>query len=497
MNVGVIGLGIAATAVVVMSCSMPRIPRTAPACPLPPPPPLCQPAAYSADSILPWNLTADAWDLDLVQGAASDAQEWGLLPNGHHDLLLRGADAASTTYLAVRRVHASVVEPCEHDTTRQPLTDHIDRVSWDEQPTVSPNGQLLVFSSNRPGSIGGTDLVVRRWSGTRWLDTQPIVGAINTPCDELSPQFVNDTTLLFSSSGHQTVGGYDLFVATIKTTINGVESFDVRNLGAWINTEHDEIFPRMVDDTAFYFGSNRPRTPQRTMDVYVATPRRTEFTTTTLAGTVRNQVTSEPIARASVTARPAESATVLARTVTNDQGFYSMDVPTATRVVIAAEAPGLFFDEISVTTPSSADSVLQLQPLALPVVYTLRINFPSAVFDQPYEFTLDSTGVETNRRWQDDLDRLATNLRMTVASVHRVVLVGHTDDVDSDESNFVLGEQRVRFVIDQLVQRGVDPALLQARSSGESLLPVRRAGESVERWRKRARRVELQKVELQ
>lgn len=493
---------IAAMAMVVMSCSGPRVQRTAPACPLPPPPPLCQPAAFSADSVVPWNLTAVAWTIHLVQGADSEVdsevQEWGLVPHGSHDLLLRGTNAASTTYHAVRRIDATTLEPWTHDSATVMLTYNIDRVAWDEQPTLSPNGRLLLWSSNRSGGMGGTDLVCRVRDGDQWLETAPLAGVINTPCDELSPQFVDDTTVVFSSSGHQTMGGYDLFVATIRMTADGPVSSNVTNLGAWINTEHDEIFPRMIGDTALYFGSNRPRASERTMDVYVALRRRagSATTTTTIAGTVRNQVTNQPVVRASVTARQAESSTVLAQTVTNEKGAYTVDVPVASTVIVAAEAPGLFFDEITVTTSSSADSVVQIQPLALPVVYTLRINFPSAVFDQPYEFTLDSTGAETRRRWVDDLDRLAANLRATSSQLHRVVLVGHTDDVDTDESNFALGEQRVRFVIEQLVERGVDRALLEARSAGERQMPTRAAGESIERWRKRARRVELQKVEL-
>lgn len=490
---------VATAAWILTSCSLPRVQRSVPPCPLPPPPPACEPSAYVPTTMVPWDLAPPAWTLDRVVGAQSELQEWGLVPYGSHDLLVRGQDAATTTYVPVRRRDAHTIEQCEScvfDSTTTPLAELIDRIAWDEQPTLSPNGRLLVFSSNRPGSVGGTDLVVRQWDGERWLDTQPLAGVINTPCDELSPQFLDDTTLLFSSAGHQTVGGYDLFVATLRMSDRRPTAVNVTNLGAWINTEHDEIFPRMVGDTALYFGSNRPHGTQRTMDLFVAT-RSSAAPTTTVTGTVVNQVTNEPIARATVTARDAASPAILGSTTTNNEGSYALKLPVATTVVIAADAPGLFFDDVTIATPTHADTSIQAPPLALPVVYTLRINFPSAVFDQPYEFTLDSTGAETPRRWVNDLDRLAENLLASSSHLQRVVLVGHTDDVDSDESNFVLGEQRVRFVIQQLVQRGVDPALLEARSSGESQLPVRRDGESLDRWRKRARRVELQKVELQ
>lgn len=519
---------------VVIACGLvacaPRIvQRSVPSCPLPPPPPPCAPASFVADAVAPWNLSDSVWTLDRVEGASSESNEWGLVPHGSHDLLLIGTDAALATYQAVARVEVRRVASCTVDTTAISLVTSVDSarivgdadlvwfplgthwdgvapendISWDGHPAWSPNKSIVVFCSDRPGSLGGTDLWARLRTDDGWGPVLPVKGTINTPCDELSPQFVDDTTLVFASAGHRTVGGYDLFVATLRTEGDDVTSLNITNLGAWINTQHDELFPRMIGDSVLYFASNRPREARKDMDLYVATQRSSVVVpisntpTTLITGTVIHQVTQQPVARATVAARTATASNVVASTMTDDQGTYELDVPVQTTVVIAAEAPGLFFDEITVQTSSVPDTVTVQQPLVLPVVYTLRINFPSAVFDAPYERTLDSNGVETAQRWRDDLDRLATNLKVTSSRLHRVVLVGHTDDVDTDESNFALGEQRVRFVIDELVQRGVDRELLEARSSGESQLPSRRDGESLDQWRKRARRVELQKVELQ
>jgi outer membrane protein OmpA-like peptidoglycan-associated protein len=58
----------------------------------------------------------------------------------------------------------------------------------------------------------------------------------------------------------------------------------------------------------------------------------------------------------------------------------------------------------------------------------------------------------------------------------------------------ILGRRRVEFIMAQLRDRGVDPALMEGRSAGEKMLPKRRAGESIDLWRKRCRRVELVKV---
>jgi len=108
--------------------------------------------------------------------------------------------------------------------------------------------------------------------------------------------------------------------------------------------------------------------------------------------------------------------------------------------------------------------------------------------------TLDSNGRETSQPWRSAIDLLAMNVRASGARLRRLILTGHTDDVDTDAANVELGRQRVDFVIDQLLQRGVPRGVLEGRSAGERELPARRPDESVEQWRKRARRVELVKV---
>jgi outer membrane protein OmpA-like peptidoglycan-associated protein len=168
-----------------------------------------------------------------------------------------------------------------------------------------------------------------------------------------------------------------------------------------------------------------------------------------------------------------------------------MDVPAGKPVDIQAQTPEMFFDKVRVAVPDSGSIS---QPLALPITFVLRVNFPTAIFDAPYEHTLDSNGMETVHTWQGDLDALAANVKISGPRLKRLVLIGHTDDVDTDENNLVLGRNRVNFIIDQLVARGVDRSLLEGRSAGESLLPGRRKDESLIMWRKRARRVELVKV---
>jgi hypothetical protein len=320
--------------------------------------------------------------------------------------------------------------------------------------------------------------------------------------------FCGDTTLVFASAGHDTYGGYDLFSSRI---IRDGASFTLgtpRNIGAPVNTAFDELFPRWVGRDAFYYGSDQPTngsTTRKDFDVFVLWLERPRVVPprvppsverATVTGTVVHQQTQKPIANADVTARDIATNTVVASTRTDTLGTYALDVPVETPINVSAQAPDLFYDDVRIVVPKeqARDTMPMQQPLQLPITFVLRVNFPTAIWDAPYPYTLDSMGMETQQTWQQTLDLLAQNVRASGERLQRLVLIGHTDDVDTDESNLLLGKQRVEFIMDELVSRGVQRAILEGRSAGETLLPDRIKSESIDVWRKRARRVELVKV---
>lgn len=129
------------------------------------------------------------------------------------------------------------------------------------QPFVSTvdGKQQIYFASNRPGGQGGMDL----WVATRSLDAkktdfdEPVnLGPnINTAENEITP-FLDevDAALYFSSDGHLTMGGFDIFKAY-------GESFSwsaAENIGLPINSGADEkYYTTAGSSTEGYFVSNR------------------------------------------------------------------------------------------------------------------------------------------------------------------------------------------------------------------------------------------------
>lgn len=100
-------------------------------------------------------------------------------------------------------------------------------------PTLSANGQRLYFASNRPGGYGETDIYYVENNGTGWGEPINLGPTVNTNKREAFPFIHESGMLFFSSEGHGSVGGYDIFA--VNTYEKELE--EIIQLGAPFNTE--------------------------------------------------------------------------------------------------------------------------------------------------------------------------------------------------------------------------------------------------------------------
>ena len=88
----------------------------------------------------------------------------------------------------------------------------------DEQGlSVSNDGNMRIVSSNRPGGLGGYDLYVSTRKNGRWSRLKNMGAAVNSDMDEISPFIFPDTKrVYFSSNGNRDygMGGFDIFFTT-------------------------------------------------------------------------------------------------------------------------------------------------------------------------------------------------------------------------------------------------------------------------------------------
>lgn len=107
--------------------------------------------------------------------------------------------------------------------------------------SISADNQTLYFTSDRKDGWGGMDIYrsVRNERG-RWSKPENLGSEINTYYQEETPFIMgNDSVIYFSSEGHETIGGFDVFTA--RRDKDGTFS-NVRNLGFPISTPGDDLF---------------------------------------------------------------------------------------------------------------------------------------------------------------------------------------------------------------------------------------------------------------
>jgi WD40-like Beta Propeller Repeat len=104
-------------------------------------------------------------------------------------------------------------------------------------PTLSADEKMLIFASNKEGSVGGMDLFISRRTGDKWSAPENLGKLINTTGNEFFPFLDSENNLFFSSDGFPGYGGYDIFTCKF----NGVAWDKPINLSGNINSENDDI----------------------------------------------------------------------------------------------------------------------------------------------------------------------------------------------------------------------------------------------------------------
>ncbi|MEO6883722.1 MAG: hypothetical protein ABI199_06835 [Bacteroidia bacterium] len=120
------------------------------------------------------------------------------------------------------------------------LGSDINTNSWEPSASISADGNTIYFVSDRKGGLGGRDIwkCVKLPNG-EWSKASNLGAPINTPYDEDGPFIHPDgKTLFFSSKGHNSMGGFDVFYS-IKSDTGWSKP---QNMGYPINTPDDEVY---------------------------------------------------------------------------------------------------------------------------------------------------------------------------------------------------------------------------------------------------------------
>ncbi|OHX67653.1 OmpA family protein [Flammeovirga pacifica] len=137
----------------------------------------------------------------------------------------------------------------------------INSTAHETHMSLSRDGKVIVFVSDRAdeNAQGGKDLyIIRKLPNDEWAVPQNLGNVINSDLDEESPYIhPNGKTLYFSSQGHHSVGGFDVF--KIDIDLMSGKLGELEQLNYPVNSPADDIFYVMsADGEESYFSSIRP-----------------------------------------------------------------------------------------------------------------------------------------------------------------------------------------------------------------------------------------------
>lgn len=137
--------------------------------------------------------------------------------------------------------------------------------------SISSDGKIIFFASKRKGGFGGTDIYIcKKLISGKWSEPQNAGPDINTPYDEDFPNISPDGKVLyFSSKGHTSMGGYDIFKANYEELTN--EFSKPKNMGFPLNTTYDDMNFRISKNGKYGYIASLKAGGQGDFDIYRVT----------------------------------------------------------------------------------------------------------------------------------------------------------------------------------------------------------------------------------
>ncbi len=409
----------------------------------------------------------DAWFSDFyisnydnnVWGEAVSADESGIVNTNANEGAGIFDSRFSTFYFtrcqkgAAQKVYCEILQS-ERSGQRwsRPRTVLSDTASNVGQPWISDDELLIYFASNRKGGYGGKDIwVASRKRKSNEFDNFKNLGAlINTPGDEMFPYFTKDSLLYFSSNGHPSYGGLDIFVSALKDT----SWSEVENMLAPINSKSDDFAMVFKNSKQGFFSSNRSE-GKGGDDIYSFTRKKLKFT---LDGIVKDESTKKPLENVKILLLNDEIS--LLETFSDSEGEFSVDSShfnENNNYEILFSKEGYFAQRDSLNTFGfNANNefnfivemkVIPVEPIVLP------------------DILYDYDKWDLKPQYRDSLNVLVRVLKDNPNLV--IELRSHTDSRSNLKYNDELSQKRAQTVVDFLIGKGINRDRLLAKGYGE------------------------------
>ncbi|MFA5782586.1 MAG: OmpA family protein [Bacteroidales bacterium] len=381
------------------------------------------------------------------------------------------------------------------------LPSDINSKAWETHASLSADGNTLFFTSNRKGGFGGRDIYMsEKLASGKWSKAVNLGPKINTEYDEDSPFILSDgVTFYFSSKGHESMGGFDIFTSTLSE-----EGFwsEPENIGYPINTTDDDAFYVPTKDEKHAYYSSVKEGGLGDQDIYrlsIITPKKL---VAHLKGIIFDELSYKPLT-AKVELVDAKTNEIIASfTSDNETGNYYVSLPTGKtfNLTVTAEKHIPYKEAIyipdTISNPDINKAII-LQKLQIAskiptsetpeskimfdnkeIIVGERIVLNNVLFDK-YKYTLSPEATT-------ELDKWVIFLKDNPAL--KIEISGHTDNKGTAEYNYTLSDNRAKSVHDYFVSKGINKDRMKWKGYGFDQ-PV--ATNNTDEGRQKNRRIEI------
>lgn len=384
------------------------------------------------------------------------------------------------------------------------LDNNINNGLMQASASLTFDKTTLYFTSLRDDGYGGQDIYVsKRDSKNRWQEPVNIGATINTPYDEEGIFITPDgNTLYFSSKGHNSMGGFDIFKSEF---INGTWSNPV-NIGYPINTPDNDVFFTMGASGLRAYYSSKKKDGYGDQDLYMIT-----FLGASKPLAMYNQeiqfAYNSPVAAPAMAPiieqntilegviLDAQSLTALHATIeitdnsknellasfesNSNTGAYLISLKPGKNYGITVSRKDYLFHSENFNIPLDATAKRTKKDILLKKVEVgIKIVLNNIFFDFNKATLTDESVAELNQ-----LTRL-----LNETPTLNIEISGHTDNIGSASYNKTLSESRAKAVVNYLTKKGISADRLEYAGYGFSQ-PV--ASNDTEAGRQQNRRTEF------
>jgi len=423
----------------------------------------------------------------------------------------------------------------------------VNSEAWETHATLSADGRMMAFTSDRKGGFGGRDIwIAKKLPNGKWGKPINAGPTVNTEYEEESPYLHPDgKTMYFSSQAHSTMGGFDIY--SVELYPEGTWS-EPKNMGYPLNTTGDDVFfAPTTNGKRAYFSSYRDG-GKGDQDIYVMELNFLEEKSLTIYKGLAHDVNGNVVKNLVITVFDEETDDLFGiytpNPITGKFMFilrpgHTYEIEYEVNGVVQSEkitvADGGGTEEIGRLIVSEKDKIsinakdakdIDIQEMArireaqnLEVI-EVNVILNAAVEDSTVENQVKDSAkqqveediknvlnaggniVLSNVLFEFNSSELTSEAKGIIDLISnylkdnkttRIKISGHTDGIGPVDYNQKLSEKRTRSVRNYLVGKGISKSQLEYKGYGESqpVAPNKIDGEDNPEGRAKNRRVEF------